>query len=336
MLALSLVLCAALPASAGVSVQLARLLPMLPVISPDAHAQRVLQFDAAVAPAQLTWVPRSDLFTGMVERQRSVDRLSFLLGQTQWTWTEGGSPEQLQPDSMAEAHSVSSPAELTCIGGQQVYRRDVDSGDLTVTASVPGLIVREAVALSGNRLLLAAKDGRLLLLEQDDGQEGLGGIGSRPPEWQLIELASGLGEVGGMCVSSNERALYLSVACGVLRAPMLEGRLEATPVPFASTAPLMAGALATDVQQNLYVCTEEGVKVFDDLADELLSISTPSAASGICFGCFGGSTFSTLFVGSGDSIWALPTQVQGAEASRSFKFLKNIEKQVQAQRHDNW
>mmetsp|Transcript_10433 Transcript_10433/g.34595 ORF Transcript_10433/g.34595 Transcript_10433/m.34595 type:complete len:336 (+) Transcript_10433:756-1763(+) len=329
-------LCSALSATAEVSVRLARLLPMMPVVSPDARAQRVLQFDAAVAPAQLAWVPRSDFFTGMVGRQRSVDRLSFLLGDAQWAWTEGGSPEQLQPNSMVEAHSVSSPAELTCFGGQQVYSRDVDSGGVTVTVSLPDLCVHEAVALSGNRLLLAATDGRLLLLEQDDGQEGLGGIGSRPPEWQLIELASGLENVGGMCVSSNERALYLSVGCGVLRAPMVEGRLEATPAPFASTVPLPAGALATDVQQNLYVCTEEGVKVFDDVADELLSISTPSAASGVCFGCFGGSTLSTLFVGSGDSIWAVPTQVQGAEASRSFKFLKNIEKQVQAQRHDGW
>jgi len=228
MLLTTVVLCAALRGATvrapaprmQVSVQLARLLPMMPVVAPDAQAQRVLQFDGAVAPTQLAWVQRGIGFTGSVARQRSVDRLAFVVGGSQWTWAEGGVPEQLQPDAAVDSHSVSAPGLLTTVGGQKVYLRDADSGAATPLVSLDGLAVNELIAVSGNRMLLSAADGRLLLLEQDEGQEGLGGIGARPPEWELHELAAGLGSVRGMCVSSNERALYLSVGTEVLRAPM--------------------------------------------------------------------------------------------------------------------
>ena len=105
--------------------------------------------------------------------------------------------------------------------------------------------------------------------------------------------------------------------------------------PLSHTAALTA-RLPPPPQRNLYVCVDEGVRVFDEQGEESLVITTPAPATGVCFGRFGGSSLSTLFVGAADSIWALPTQVQGAEASRSFRFLKQIEKQVQARRHENW
>ncbi|EOD38672.1 hypothetical protein EMIHUDRAFT_251726 [Emiliania huxleyi CCMP1516] len=235
------------PACAAPAVRLSRILPMMPAVSPEAAAERVVQFAADVGPSQLAWVPSSDVFTGDAEAVRSVERLAFLAGG------------------------------------------------------------------SHGRFLLASGGGRLLLLEQDEGLEGLGGIGGRPPEWQALELLPD-GALGGplrsLCVSSTEDELFFAAGGGT----------PPTSLP----------------QRNLYVCVDEGVRVFDEQGEESLVISTPAPATGVCFGRFGGSSLSTLFVGAADSIWALPTQVQGAEASRSFRFLKQIEKQVQAQRHENW
>ena len=69
-----------------------------------------------------------------------------------------------------------------------------------------------------------------------------------------------------------------------------EGRLEALPVPFASTAPLAAGSLATDAQSNLYVCTESGVQV---------RIGTSGAPHKLCWQWAGGWCISFFWGGSG-------------------------------------
>ncbi|EOD04042.1 hypothetical protein EMIHUDRAFT_466267 [Emiliania huxleyi CCMP1516] len=332
------------PACAAPAVRLSRILPMMPAVSPEAAAERVVQFAADVGPSQLAWVPSSDVFTGDAEAVRSVERLAFLAGGSQWAWTEGGAPpQQLQPAAAApvETHAVSAPAELAAVGGGEVWVRDLDAGGSAPVLSVAGADgAGGLLALSSGRFLLASGGGRLLLLEQDEGLEGLGGIGGRPPEWQALELLPD-GALGGplrsLCVSSTEDELFFAAGGAVLRAPLTaEARLAASPEPFVSTAPSDAAALATDAQRNLYVCVDEGVRVFDEQGEESLVISTPAPATGVCFGRFGGSSLSTLFVGAADSIWALPTQVQGAEASRSFRFLKQIEKQVQAQRHENW
>lgn len=162
----SLLLCTGLRAPTArmdVVVQLSRVLPIMPVVSPDARAERVIRFDGAVSPSRLAWVPQADYFTGSEKRQRSVDRLGFVVGGNQWTWIEGaGSLEQLLPAAGLDAHCVSAPATITAVGGGHVWARDVDSGGVSAQVSLGGVGAYEIVAL-GERLLIASTDGRLLV-----------------------------------------------------------------------------------------------------------------------------------------------------------------------------
>jgi len=209
------------PACAAPAVRLSRILPMMPAVSPEAAAERVVQFAADVGPSQLAWVPSSDVFTGDAEAVRSVERLAFLAGGSQWAWTEGGAPpQQLQPAAAApvETHAVSAPAELAAVGGGEVWVRDLDAGGSAPVLSVAGADgAGGLLALSSGRFLLASGGGRLLLLEQDEGLEGLGGIGGRPPEWQALELLPD-GALGGplrsLCVSSTEDELFFAAGGG--------------------------------------------------------------------------------------------------------------------------
>ena len=147
----------------------------------------------------------------------------------------------------------------------------------------------------------------------------------------------------GMCVSDGAKKLYLSLGDGTLAVAELE--LVSARPGFADSAfcseprPLgtaddAAGNLACDCVSNLYVCTPNGVQVFDDEGEPFLMVETPQPATGCCFG---GPTLGSLFVSAGDTMWRMETNARGVQPPTE-ALLKQIEKMVGGDdcRHDGW
>ena len=80
--------------------------------------------------------------------------------------------------------------------------------------------------------------------------------------------------------------------------------------------------VACDVNGNLYVSAASGVLVVDDTGDAMVKQPIPNGASGLCFG---GPSFSELFVTSGDFVWRVKTNTQGVSPP-SPEFMKQMDK----------
>ena len=160
--------------------------------------------------------------------------------------------------------------------------------------------------VSEERLLVATDDGRLLCLSREAAPTTLLVLdGETGPDPSTLR---------GACVNSDEKTLFLCddldvYRCtldldeGVCSAPAMLPQLEAS----LGSGSEVTG-IACDVNGNLYVSASEGVVVVDETGDAMMRVTTPEAASGLCFG---GPSMSDLLVTAGDTLWQVKTNTQG-------------------------
>jgi len=95
-----------------------------------------------------------------------------------------------------------------------------------------------------------------------------------------------------------------------------------------------ASAVTVDVNDNLYVCTDEGLLIADEYGEPYAQVITPAPASGLCFG---GKSLSEMYIAAGDTLWMMRSSTQGVEP-KSPRFMRMMDKQAAAGefRHVGW
>ena len=315
----------ALPVASVPTVSLLQFLPMLPPVSPGEDAQIAVSVPGSSLSAPV-YLPELQTLA-LIDRGRQV----IQNGASSLDALPGG-------DDVTTQSLLAGSAIATCGGAARTLAAVVladSTGELTFAPRLAPLPLAgvEAVSsvtfinqLSAARLLIGTSDGVVSLLSD---------------EASPVPLLSGLGpEVSAACVSADESRLYLCTGGEGAQYVTLsslnldEGHCSA-PTPLSSL-PTDAGVtgIAADVSGNLYVACKEGVLVVDETGDTMIRISTPLAATGVCFG---GPSFSDLIVTAGDTAWSVKTNTQGVRPA-SPEFLKMMEKLTAAgdYRHVGW
>jgi len=305
---------AAPPRAAVVSelqVLMTRLLPTLPCIDPQADAQQLACIDRGELASPVWLLPT------VAEPERGFVALSNCGAPLQW---DGGV----------------QPLQLGMLS--QCFSGTLHVAELGVASALEQLIGEPAsLALSLGKsdsdgepqLLIATTRGSIVWLgdkaRADPGLGlGLGGERAKKFARPALTLLAECGDVRGMCVSQGAKRLYLSLGDGTLAVADLDLLDQGTCSPLRPLGPsaVGCGALACDGVSNLYLCTAEGVQVFDDEGESFLQVSTPQPATGCCFG---GPGLSRLFITAGDALWGVESNVQGASPP-SEALLKQMEK----------
>ena len=311
------------------AVELLQFLPMIPPLNPGTTATAALSIPGGSLSAPV-WLPEAQALAVLNNDQQALVRPG------EGTIRE---PESLplppQSSSAVSAHAILGEGALATCGGPSRSLACV----LADPPSVVALPLEGAEELTGvglvcplsnARLLVGTDTGSLVCLSKD-----------APP----VTLISGFapGSLKGACLSSDEKKLYLcdgqAVACCALD---VDGGTCSPPAALPQLAASLGEAavsggvtgVACDVNGNLYVSAASGVLVVDDTGDAMVKLPIPNGASGLCFG---GPSFSELFVTSGDFVWRVKTNTQGVQPP-SAEFIKWMEKLTASgdYRHVGW
>jgi len=183
-----------------------------------------------------------------------------------------------------------------------------------------GSSVMHLMALSNGRLLAGLEDGRLLILSVEE---------------EPLTLATGVFNLVGTCMSDDDKNLYLCSNGAMSRCAV---DLDAGTCSAFETLTLDLASeptcVAIDTSDNLFVGSTDGVTVFSPDGDAVARASTPAPVAGCCFG---GLSFSDLYVAAGDTLWRLKTNAQGVRPPSS-AFLKQMDKLAAAGDyvHEGW
>lgn len=325
-----------------------RFLPMMPCIDADAKALGVASIEGG-AMSSPVWLMRT-----LTDPSDSFDVRKKAAENGYLAFADRGRP--LRADDEGAGPSGQTPASLLeeCFTGTleaaQYSGAEMDALAAELGGERPRIVVSLGKTESSRvaQLLVATESGRVVWLSDKgigDAGLGLGLDGERAklrsrPSTVLLE---DVGDVRGMCVSDGAKKLYLSLGDGTLAVAELE-LISARPGFYDSafcseprqlgTADDAAGNLACDCVSNLYVCTPNGVQVFDDEGEPFLMVETPQPATGCCFG---GPTLGALFISAGDTVWRVETNARGVQPPTE-ALLKQIEKMVGGDdcRHDGW
>lgn len=315
-------------ASAAIDVELLQFLPMMPPLAPGAEAAALLTVEGATF-ASPAWVPSVQGVAVLDDREGQQYLLDAhgttpLIPSGVWAHAAiAGAPRLRRSDGAPETAAIvlvvgGFGGELSCVG--------VEEDELGTAATLPvvaddlGSSVLLLTPLSNGRLLAVLEDGRLLCLS----------AGEEP-----ATLLSGVADICGASISSDDRSLYLCVGGGVSRCALdLDAGECAPPEPIVLEVTKEVTGIAIDRNDNLFVCTAEGVTVCNESGDAVARATTPAPVAGCCFG---GSSLNDLYVAAGDTIWRLKTNSQGVRPP-SAAFIKKMDKLSAAGefRHVGW
>jgi len=297
-----------------VSVEMAGFLPRLPSLDLQAPVTQVLNIDGGT-PCSLEWMA-------------DTNRLALINDGRQWSWD---GEEVLEIPRLGAEPSATCHAplglRLATISADGFSASGVDEGMSATPLPNTGAEPRLIRSLTNRRLLLFGPSG--------GGDWGIWLWSGEEEGGACEQLAAGLRPVSAACISDAEDLLYLALDDGVYRMALDIEAVDCGPLSSAVIdTPSPAPSLATDKQGNIYVCSQQGVRVCDEEGEESLLVRTPDAATSCCFG---GPALSTLYVSAAESIWALRANTQGV-AAPSERRMRFIEKQVGAgdRRHAGW
>lgn len=308
---------------AELQVLMQRFLPTLPCIDPQATAQQLTNVDGGALVSPVWLLPTLKV------PDRGLLALADRGTQLQWD----GAMEQ--PSLAVLGQCFSGTFHASEFGGAAAESL------ATLVGDTPRLVLSLGQTLSDGepQLLVATAGGSVMWIgDKDRGDAGLGlgldGERAKKRAAPTTTLLTQCGDVRGLCVNEGARRMYLSLADGTLAVTDLDLLESGTcsPLRQLGMSDTGGGALACDCVGNLYLCTPEGVQVFDEEGEPFLQVSTPQPATGCCFG---GSGLSLLFITAGDSLWSMECNVQGASPASEL-LLKQMEKLGEGQRHDGW
>lgn len=331
--------------TASVRVDLLQLMPMVPPLDPTAPPERVVSLDGDERVSSLAWLPDTNSLA-------LVDAGTLLsyggngaeLGASPLELARAGGRELVSctPFGAAEVAASSNDGTLNVLSLED----DTAAERLPLPA---GLTARLVHALSSRRLLVVAEQSSAagsagplssVLIMSPPGEKAarpfespwLGAAEVDSGSWRARVLASSIeGRVSGVATAADESLLFLSVGGSIGKADFdAEDEDSTAQLRFQQHCALEpnadAGALAVDVEGNVYVCAADGVHVFDEFGEELLTVRTAGRVRACCFG---GSNLGTLFVSQPDGVWAVKASVEGVGV-QSEVIRKRIEKQVRS------
>jgi len=299
--------------SAAVEVSLLQFLPMMPPVGTGPQGDCIVRVEGGMLQDPV-WLPEYG-------QLRLIDRTR----RSQLIWSVDGSiTSGVGPAGVSMA--AIGPSELVVCTESRLSSLDLATDTWTA------LDYGESVGLPPPRLL-APGGGRQLIcvFDEPDGSCNVVCLGDGAPQQLLYDSK----QITAICV--EECTLLLSSGTSVYRAFLSQDMTKCSRlVELLSTSPSQAGQIATDIQNQIYVCTDDGVKVFDSDGNALLMMHTPSPATGCCFG---GAGLTMLFVTTHEQVWRVKTNVQGAPPPPSEEFLHKIDILARANgdgRHMGW
>lgn len=327
------------PRMGAPTAELLQFLPMMPPIDPGAQARPALKL-AGSALSDPVWFPQLNTLA-LIDRGR----------QLCWPLDSPEPPRELGALDARCHVALGSSAETQSSG-----LATVDSAgrlQLVLGADPAAAAAAVPVPLAGYdetgpcRLILPLSEARLLTLADAGDLVLLSADPERTPQMERfvprrpVTLLTGVQGATGLCVSEDERSLYILTPTALYHSSIdLDVGSATVPQPLPLLASeggrrcSAASAVGTDESGNLYVCTAEGLVVGDAEGQPLLSVPMPEPASGVCFG---GASRSQLFVSSGSTLWEFKTNVMGVKQPSS-DFLWQMES-LAAQgtfRHAGW
>jgi|EP00900_Chrysochromulina_parva_P022555 hypothetical protein len=313
-------------AAKGIDIQLLQFFPTVPPLVPGAESSPLLCVEGASFSAPV-WVS-------------TLQKLAILDADgRQWLVADDGSGTDEFIPSGVWAHAMhigpgGTSSKLAAGGyGGQMLAVSVEADEAGSAAELPvlaenlGSSVVLLTSLSNGRLLAGLEDGRLLCLSTTE-----------PPATLLtgVGLAAGGGStLRGACTSDDDRSLYLCLDGGVsLCAVDFDAGECSAPENLALELSSAALGVAIDTADELFVCTAEGLTVFNEAGEAVARVSTPAPVLGCCFG---GIASSNLYLAAGDTVWRLKTNAQGVRP-RSAAFMKKMDKlaAVGEYVHEGW
>jgi len=204
-----------------------------------------------------------------------------------------------------------------------VTRTDQDGAVAPIAARWSGR------ALNSPNDLAAARSGAVYFTDPPDGRvsERWGvlrpreidfqGVYLAPPDGEVILLASDFVFPNGICLSPDERTLYVNDTAR-MQVRAFDVRDDGTVenerlfVEQPGTGNVWDGApdgMACDERGNLWATGPAGIWVLSPRAELLGVVRTPKFASNLCFG---GADWSELYITMSDSICRLATRTRGA------------------------
>ena len=307
---------------AELQVLMQRFLPTLPCINPQTAAEKLKCVDGGTLVSPVWLLPT------LAEPDRGLLALADRGKQLQWD----GDMQQPSLAVLGQCFSGTFHASEFGAAAESLA---------ALVGDTPRLVTSLGQTLSDGepQLLVATAGGSVLWIgDKDRGDAGLGlgldGERAKKRAAPVTPLLSQCGDVRGLCINEGARRMYLSLADGTLAVADLDLLESGTcsPLRQLGTSDTGGGPLTCDCVGNLYLCTPEGVQVFDEEGEPFLQVSTPQPATGCCFG---GSGLSNLFITAGDSLWSMECNVQGAMPASEL-LLKQMEKLGEGQRHDGW
>ena len=306
-------------------VELLQILPMMPPLSPGTEAMEAMCIEAGKLTAPV-WLESAQSIALLDRGQQLLlgpDSEALIIADGVRAHAPllvpiGGEGRWQQGSMLASSDSAAGT--LRCVSAEA----NANVGGVGTPESLP-LMAPDALTAVG--VLAPLSDGRLLV----------GSDGGSMMCLSLEEEPMMLLDVPGLldtCVSEDGRALYLCTSDAVYSCSLdLDGGRCSAPEELpVLPAGASANGLTIDVDNNLYICTTDGVLVCDDRGDLLQRISTPVAASGACFG---GPSLSELYVTAGESLWRLKTNTQGVRPP-SPRFLRKMDQLGAGQIHEAW
>jgi hypothetical protein len=316
---LELLLAAAIPlASAMVApaVELIQFSPQVPPLTPGDRASPILSVQGGVLSSP-AWLPEMGL--AFIDRGRQFMRV----GESAREMSSGG--------SIATQAAFGGGALATCGGASRSLRCVFADGKRPIGP----LPLAGASTVSSVAFMTELSDARLVVGIDRGG--GAMDVLRLSPEEEPLTLLSGVELASGACLSADERTLHLCGGESVRRSTVNIDVDRCTAPELLPQLDLQGSrtlALAADVENNLYVCTEDGLMVVGENGEARLRLPTPVPATGVCFG---GPSLRELIVTAGDTLWSLKTSTQGVKPV-SAEFIQRLDKMaaIGEFRHAGW